>query len=259
VNFPPILGKYKKMYDTHCHLNDDIMLQDIDTILSAAARVGVDKIVVPAWDFKSSKVSIDLAKRYNGTIFASGGLHPFYVREDDDFSEFEDMAKTGDLCAIGEIGIDSHYKTEMKWQERAFKEQLDIAQKYELPVLLHSNRGYDRFFDILKDFIGIKGVMHGFTAGKEVLSRGLDMGLYVAFNGLITREKTRRAKEAASFAPLDRILLETDAPYITVEGVPQTMCRPEHLLSVAESLAAIKDISLQTVQEVTTKNSTMLF
>ena len=247
------------MFDTHCHLNDEIMLRDTDNVLAAAMRVGVKRIVVPAWNFASSRVSIDLAKRYENIILPCGGLHPFYVRADDDFSGLEDMAQSGVLRAIGEIGIDSHYETDAKWQERAFAAQLDIAQRFDLPVLLHSNRGYDRFFDILRCFASVRGVMHGFTASLEVLRTGLDMGFYVAFNGLITREKTRRAKEAAKFAPLDRVLLETDAPYITVEGIPPTKCRPEHVLDVAASLSAIKNIPLATVREVTHKNSCSLF
>jgi len=248
------------MYDTHCHLNDNILHKNIEDVVQSSLKLGVNKIVVPAWDYNSSILGVKIKHEFPANVINGAGIHPFSSENaDKDFSWLEDLAKSKHIMAIGETGIDSHYDIEIKSQRKVFEAQLDIAERYGLPVLFHANRGYNTFFETVKNFSGVKGVMHGFSASLEVMAKGLELGFYISFNGLITREKTKRAKEAAKNVPLERLLIETDAPYIAVEGISPACVCPWHVINVAKSVAVLKEIDFALIKEITSLNAEKLF
>ncbi|OPZ86070.1 MAG: putative deoxyribonuclease YjjV [bacterium ADurb.Bin429] len=224
--------------DTHCHLNDSSFDGRVAEVLARAKAGGVGQVVVPGWDEASSRRAVALAEEFP-SILPAVGLHP-WVTTEADLTWVEELASEPSVVAIGEIGLDGVVDVPLEAQLPVFRAQLTLARELNLPALIHCRRAWEPLLTCLREASGVRGVLHAFNGSVEVLRACLEMGLYVAFGGGVTRPNNRRAHRAAIAAPADRLLLETDAPAIGIEGVPPAEVEPRHIVQVLHRLAELR-------------------
>lgn len=266
------------MIDTHCHPQFLQYNKDREEMIKRALDAGVQMICVGT-DLDMSKKAIELAQRYDGpnspggeraSIWASVGLHP-NDNLGEEFNEgvYEELLKQDKVVAMGEIGLD-YYRTEkpedQKQQKDRFVQQLELAKKIGKPLILHcrdskagsTGRAYPQMADILKNgYAKNGGVVHSYTGSLEEVKQFLSLGFYLGFNGIITF--ARQYDEIIKYVPLDRILLETDAPYLTPEPHRGKRNEPAYVIEVAKKIAELQNRSVEDVAEQTTKNAVKLF
>ncbi len=224
--------------DTHCHLNSPIFAGRVGDVLARAAEAGVDTVIVPGWDRESSLQALALAAAYP-IVRPAVGLHPWFVTPAADLSWLPDLLDDPRVVAVGEIGLDWACESHPRDQEAAFRAQLQLARERDLPVLLHCGRGWDVLLACLRE-TPVRGVAHAFSGSLETLRACVQLGLHVSFAGMVTRENSRRAHAAARAVPADRLLLETDAPYMTLDGVPAEESEPAHVVQILAYVAALR-------------------
>ena len=249
--------------DTHAHLYDEAFAGEEDLAIARAVEAGTKKIIFPDIDSQTRAAMFDIADRHEGVVFPCHGLHPTSV----DAAWQEEMLKmecwlSKDIWAIGEIGMDCYWSKEfVKEQEEVFRIQLEMADKHDLPVIIHSRESTELIINILKDcrHLNLRGVFHAYSGSKETF-RELDKtgDWYIGIGGVLTYKKASIA-ETVRHIPLDRILLETDSPYLT--PVPYRGKRNEssYIPHIAARLAELTDTPLETVADTTTANATKLF
>jgi TatD DNase family protein len=249
--------------DTHCHVHFNDYELDADEVIADALNAGVTLMICVGCTLSDSKLGVKMAARHS-SIWASIGIHPheakLYVEDEKALQEFRDLASKPRVVAVGEIGLDYYYNHSSKEdQAEMLRFQLTVAQEHDLPVIFHVREAFDDFFAILDDFKGIKGVIHSFTANKATLDKCLARGLYIGLNGIMTFTKDQNQLQAAKAVPLNRLLLETDAPFLTPVPFRGTICQPKHVVSTAEFLANLRQESLEELAAATTKNALTLF
>jgi TatD DNase family protein len=258
--------------DTHCHLNLPPLADDLEGILSRAAVRGVTRVIVPAYDEVAWPAVAALAGRPN--VFAAFGLHPWVAHKVPPGGPLANFKKrlasqlSSDFSiaiaiaiAIGEIGLDT------KIQECGLAEQLPVleaqfslAVDLDLPVILHCRGAFEELLNAVNQHGGrLRGVLHAYSRGPELAERFIAAGLHIAFGGTVTRDRAKRVRQAAARLPLDKIVLETDAPSIGLDGVLPEQTEPGHVRDIAEAVAALRGESLETIAEVTTNNACRLF
>ncbi len=249
------------LIDTHCHLFMKPLCGDIDGVLKRAARKGVSAIIVPAVETSSWNEVAELSEY--PAVFPALGLHPWFAEEKLDTGVLRELLVETGSVAVGEIGLD--YKIDnpdRTTQITVFRLQLDLAAELGLPVILHCRGAFDEMLSILseKRYNGrLTGVVHAFTRGRQLADRFLGLGFYLAFGGALTRPRAKRARSSAAEVPLRKILLETDAPSIGMDGVEAEHMEPAHIARIAESLALLRGISLAEVTFETSRNAEELF
>ncbi len=250
-----------KLFDSHCHLFMEPLYADIDGVILRAAHASVTRVMVPAFDRDSFRKVIELSSRTG--ICGALGLHPWCASEGLDPEELEELLSASDVRAVGEIGLDFKIDDhDRQLQINLFRSQLQVAAELGMPVILHCRGAFDEMLDILgsTEFrCRLTGVLHAFSRGPELASRFLDLGFSLAFGGAVTRSGARRALRSAAFTPSDRILLETDAPSIGLDGVKSGDSEPAHLLRISEAMARLRDVSVQEIAELTCWNTRQLF
>jgi TatD DNase family protein len=257
-----------KIIDSHCHLQYPKYDTDRDEIIQRALDANIHMICIGT-DFETSKQGIEIAQKYEG-VWAAVGLHPNdNLHEEFDISGYEELLKMPKVVAIGEIGLDYYRTTDPKdqeFQKKRFEQQLDLGVRTNMPIVLHSrDAGKGSTGVVHADMIGIlknnlpprSGVAHSFTGTIEEARMYLDLGFYLGFNGIITF--ARQYDEMIRFIPLDRILLETDAPFLAPEPHRGQRNEPSYIIEVAKKLSEVKGVSLEEVIEKTTQNSQTLF
>lgn len=249
--------------DTHQHVHFPDYELDADEVIKAALGAGVTRMICVGCTLADSKLGVEMAARHK-SIWASIGVHPheakFYVENEKSLQELRDLAVKPKVVAIGEIGLDYYYNhSEPEEQKALFRYQLELAQEHDLPVIFHVREAFDDFFAILSDFEGIRGVVHSFTADRAILDKCLQKGLYIGLNGIMTFTKDQKQLEAAKKAPLDRLLLETDAPFLTPVPFRGTICQPKYVVDTAEFLASLRNEPLEELAAATTQNALTLF
>jgi len=247
------------LFDTHAHLNFNAYKDDVDEVIKRTLGNEVWVINVGS-QYATSKRAIEIAERYPEGVYTAIGLHPIHTNEEEyDIVKYRALAKSKRLVAIGEIGLD--FKPEYalylykERQREIFLKQLDLAKELDLPVIFHCRMAHDELIDLLKGYGAIKGVIHCFTGNQKQTEEYLKMGLYLGFNGIIF--KMDLDKVIKKF-PLDRILLETDCPYLTP---PPKVGRnePVYVKYVAEKISKIKNIEIEELKNITTQNAKRLF
>ncbi|MHB9026032.1 MAG: TatD family hydrolase [Armatimonadota bacterium] len=246
------------LIDTHCHLNSPEFAGRVPEVLGRASGAGVTEIVVPGWDGDSSRRALSMAGAYP-MLHPAIGLHPWFADTVTDLTWLTDLLDDPRLVAIGEIGLDWLAEVDHHRQEAVFRAQLAIASTHGLPVLIHCRRGWDRMLACLRDFPTVRGVLHAFSGSREVLHECLALGHYVSFAAMVTRRNSRRAQDAAREVPADRLLLETDAPYMALEGVPASEVEPAHLSRILAFLAELRGENPAALAAQTTANARELF
>ncbi len=243
------------LVDTHCHLDFPPLSEDRDGVIARARARGVTRIVHPAYDRASWNHIEHLARRPE--VFPAFGWHPWVVDEKVDREELTNWCRRCGAVAIGEIGLDFKVPdADRERQIEVFRMQLAVAVELDLPVLLHNRGAFEEMLDIIGEYNGIvKGILHAYSRGPELASRFLDLGLYLAFGGALTRSNAKRAHRSARMVPPERLLLETDAPAIALEGVPAEKVEPGHVRDILSCLAELRDESEAQLEEITTRNA----
>lgn len=256
------------IFDTHCHPQFPQYDKDRDEVLSRAGNANVSMICVGT-DLETSRSGIALAQQHKN-IWATVGLHPNdNLNERFNADEYEELLKQDKVLAMGEIGLD-YYRTqgeqEQKFQRDRFVEQLELAQKLSKPLVLHcrdskagsTGRAYPQMIDILKnEYTKNGGVVHSYTGNLNEAKEFLSLGFYLGFNGIITF--ARQYDEIVIHTPIENILLETDAPYLTPEPYRGQRNEPSYVIEVAQKLAGLKKVTLDKIINVTTQNAVNLF
>lgn len=247
--------------DTHCHLNDPSFSDRLSEVVERAKAAGVGALIVPAYDMESLPRTSQLAGLYPGVVFPAFGLHPWFVGEHADFTVIHSFIMRADAIAVGEIGLDfSAGCPPAEIQLPAFIRQLDIAAELNLPVMIHCRKAYDQLYEILKRYRGIlRGVLHSYSGGKDAMQKFIELDYYISFSGSVTRISARKYHRAAEAVPMDRILLETDAPSIATESTVASRIEPSDILEVAAKIAELRDLSPGEVGRCSTENTLRLF
>lgn len=252
-------------FDTHAHYDDKAFDADRSQILKALRPDGVDTIINCGSDLASSKRALELASDYD-FIFAAVGVHPEEVGdlEIEDISMLYTMAASGGKCvAIGEIGLDYHYKDNPSPEEQIewFVEQIELAKELELPVIIHSRDAMADTYDICRDYNAAMfgGVIHSFSGSVEMARKFIDLGFHIGIGGMVTFDNAKKLLAAVPEIPLDRILIETDCPYMA--PVPHRGKRNDsrNLRYIVERIASVKGLDPQTVAQATHDNAMKLF
>jgi TatD DNase family protein len=248
-----------ELVDTHCHLYVEPLAGRVDEVLQRARQSGVTRVIVPGDDLASWPAITALAARPG--VHAAYGLHPWVATEPLDGPQLAALLRDQRAVAVGEIGLDFAIDDPQRERQRqVLRVQLEVAVELGLPVLLHCRGAFEELIAALRPFTPrLRGVVHAFSRGPELAERLCALGLSLAFGGALTRPRAERARRSARSLPWGRILLETDAPSIGLEGVEAARVEPHHVAVVAESLAALRGEPLAAVARITTDNARSLF
>jgi TatD DNase family protein len=251
-----------EIIDTHCHLNDRSFAATLPDVLDRAKAASVNRILVPAYDMESLERTAQLGESYPGLIFPAYGLHPWFIEDRCELDRIHTLLIHGNPIAVGEIGLDFSsldYPNEER-QVQVLRAQLDMAAALGLPVMIHCRKAYDQLYGVLQAYRGIvQGVLHSYSGGVEGLDRFIELGFYISFSGSLTRRNARRYHRTAAVVPLERLLLETDAPSIATELTVASAVEPRQVIEVAEKVAEIRGLSLQEICRQSTENAMRLF
>lgn len=248
------------IFDSHAHYDDKKFNSDREWVLKHIRENGVCGVINAGCDLKSSKASIALAEKYD-FIYAAAGIHP---HEADSVSKdvllaIESMLKHEKVVALGEIGLDYHYDFSPRDKQRdVFEQQLELAQKCSVPVIIHSREAVSDTMLLLGKYKP-KGVVHCFAGSAETAKETLRLGMYIGFTGVVTFPNARKTLEVIDVTPMDRLLLETDCPYMAPVPYRGQRTTSDMIQKTAEAVAAVKGISVQTVIDQARENTIKLF
>lgn len=253
-----ILQVTDMIIDTHAHLNIDEFQDELDQVLSRAKDNDVQKIIVIGMNQKANLKGIELSK--NNDIYATVGVHPADVNEGLDIELLRNQLNNPKVVAIGEIGIDLYWvKDNLSLQIDIFKKQLNLAIELDYPVVIHMRDSANEIYDILKDYPTLRGVMHCFSGDLTSAKKFIDLGLYIGIGGPVTFKNNHLAKEVAKSIPFDRLLVETDSPYLAPVPHRGKRNEPAYTRLVVEEIAKLRDTSYENVSKQTTENASRLF
>ena len=250
------------LFDTHAHYDDESFDADRDAVLTALPEQGVGLILNPGCDVESSRKAVRYAAAYPH-VYAAVGIHPENCGgcTAGDLDAIRALAQQPKTVAIGEIGLDYYWAENppRDFQQQVLRQQLALAQELALPVIIHDREAHADTLAIVREFPGVTGVFHCFSGSPEMARELLKMGWYLGFDGPVTYKNARRAPEVAAVTPLDRMLIETDSPYMT--PVPYRGRRNDsgYVHLVAEKLAEWKGVTPEEMARVTTENGKRLF
>jgi len=246
--------------DTHCHLYYQDLRNDIPAVLNRAAKLGVNRFICVGTDIQDSRKCLELANAHE-KIYATAGVHPHDAKDTpkDYLDQICDLLKFDKMIAAGEMGLDYYRNiSEPEIQNRVFREQMELAQSLRKPVIFHNRDADADVLKVLSDFPNVTGVAHCFSSNLETAKAFLDMGYYISFAGNLTF-KNSHLPEVAKGLPLDRILVETDSPYLSPVPYRGKPNEPGRTRFVAEKLAEIHNVSLDVIAKKTSENATALF
>ena len=250
------------LFDTHAHLNDPAFDADRESLMESLASAGVGLVMNAGCSLESSRDIVAMAQRYPW-LYASVGSHPDAADEVNDsvLEEYRKLCKLSDkVKAIGEIGLDYYYEDiPREIQQRAFRAQMALAQELNMPVIVHEREAHNDGMAIVREFPKVKGVFHCYSGSAEMARQLVNMGWYIGFTGVLTFKNARKAVETAASIPLDRIVLETDCPFMAPEPFRGKCNHPGYLYRMAEKLAEIRGISVEEVHTITTENGKRLY
>ena len=250
------------LFDTHAHYDAEQFDGDRDEVLSALPLSGVGLVVNPGCDLPSSRAAVDLSRRYPH-VCAAVGYHPEncgpYVPGD--LERLRALAGRPKVVAIGEIGLDYHWEDNppRELQQEVFRAQMALAEELGLPVIVHDRDAHRDSMETVRAFPGVRGVFHCFSGSAEMARELVRLGWMISFTGVLTYKNGRRAAEAAAAVPLDRIMLETDSPYMSPVPCRGTRNDSRHLGYICRRLAEIKGVSEEECARVTAENGRRFF
>ncbi len=274
-----------ELTDTHCHIHEIVASVHHDEIeqgggpsmyerwqkagktpegvIADAKAAGVSRMICVGCTTADSELATDFVQHYDCT-WASIGIHPheaqYHINRLDLLKKFTDLATRPKVVAVGECGLDYYYNHSPKEdQEKILRFQIELALEHGLPMIFHVRNAFDDFFKIFDDYKNIRGVVHSFTATEKELAQVLERGLYVGLNGIMTFTKIDAQLAVAKAVPLERLVLETDAPFLTPAPKRNEICEPRHVRVTAEFLANLRGEALEDLAAATTANARKLF
>lgn len=268
--------------DTHCHIHEILPwddksrqeysvtakwhkggLTDPDAVIKEALEAEVTRMICVGCTVEDSQIAVDFVQS-RPECWATIGIHPHeaaaYVGDQRRLNLFANLATRPKVVAVGECGLDYYYNHSPKEvQEAILRFQMELALKHGLPMIFHIRDAFDDFWKIFDEYKGLRGVVHSFSATTKELEQALSRGLYIGLNGIMTFTKDEKQLEAAKKVPLERLLLETDAPFLTPQPDRGKICRPKHVRLTAEFLSGLRGESLREVADNSTANALALF
>lgn len=248
-------------FDTHAHYDDDCFDGDRDELLSAINSRGIDLIVNPGCDITSSQKAVEIAQKYP-FIYAGVGFHPHDSKKmtPQSLSELKDLCKNPRVVAIGEIGLDYHYdNSPRKTQRERFREQMELARKVSLPVIIHEREASRDCLEIIRDFKDVPGVFHCYSGSIETAKTIIKQGWYLSFTGVVTYKNAKKSREVIKWMPQDRLMLETDSPYLAPEPVRGRRNSSLNLPYIAEVIGSLIGKTAEEVAELAKENGKRFF
>ena len=248
------------LVDTHAHLHFDAYTGRVPEVLHQANEAGVTKILNVGVSTADSKAAVELAATYD-SVWAAVGIHPYEAQEaEQGIGYLRELAGRRKVVAIGECGLDLHKATAtLQEQERALRLQIELAQDLDLPLIFHVREAFDQFWKVTCDYGQLSGVVHSFSGGPEELHKALEAGLYVALNGIITFTQVDEQLEVAKVIPADRLLLETDAPFLSPAPRRGKVNAPASVADIAEFVATLRGESVSQLARTSTAAAEELF
>lgn len=246
------------LIDTHCHIHEPYELPIRDT-LTEAKEAGVRKMLCVGTSERSSRQAIEFANAHE-EAYAVIGVHPHDTK--DGYSDIATLAEDGGdkLVAVGEIGLDYFYThSPREVQIQALRDQIEIAMRHNLPIVFHVREAFDDFWPVFDSFEGIRGVLHSFTDSKENMLKAIEKGLYIGVNGISTFTKDEAQKDMFDSIPIERIVFETDAPFLTPAPYRGKINQPAYVRIIAEYHARRRGVSLEEITAQSTLNARTLF
>ena len=250
------------LFDTHAHMDDRAFDQDRDTLLSELPQQGIGLLMNPGCSLASSRQACALAERYD-YIYAAVGSHPDAADEvnADVLETYRILCKQNPkVKAIGEIGLDYHYEDIPRQRQlEAFRDQMALARELDLPVIVHEREAHQDGMAVVDEFPQVTGVFHCYSGSAEMAKELIKRGWYIGFTGVLTFKNARKAVEVAREIPLERIVLETDCPYMSPEPFRGRRNDPGKLYRMAQALAQIRDLPAEQVEAITFENGKRLY
>lgn len=248
-------------FDSHAHLTENCFAQDFDTVVDNMKAASVTGMMEIGFDLPSSEKAVQLAERFDW-VHAAVGSHPDDAEQVNEarIAVYRGLCRNPRVKAIGEIGLDYHYEEPgREVQKRAFRMQLALAQELSMPVVIHEREAHEDGLRILEEFPTIRGVFHCFSGSYEMAKELIKRGWYIGFTGVVTFKNARKAVETAANIPLDRILIETDCPYMAPEPFRGRRCDPSLVPYVAKKIADLRGLSPEAVAAATAENAKRCF
>lgn len=251
------------LIDSHAHLDDERFDEDRDKIIKDLTKDGISLVINPGADIASSVKAISLSEKYDN-IYAAVGVHPHEVEDmdNDTLLVLKSLAQKEKVVAIGEIGLDYYYDNSPRdLQKKWFREQIRLAKKIKLPIIVHDRDAHKDTFDIIKEEYDdtLRGVLHCYSGSLEMAKEYIKMGFYISFAGPVTFKKAKVPKEVAKEIPLENLLVETDSPYLTPEPKRGKRNEPSNVRYVAAMISQLKSVDFEKVANYTSKNAKELF
>lgn len=256
-----------KLFDSHSHLNDKKFDEDRENVIQENIKNNVTNLITAGYSVESSKKALEIAKKYE-FMYTTCGISPNDIPQTKEelWKELEEIRKMIEenkdkIVAIGEIGLDYYWNTENKdLQKIAFIEQIKIANEFNLPIVIHTREAVMDTIQILKEnIVEQKGVFHCCPQNRELIKEGLKLGFYISFAGPITFKNSKNANEMIELVPDDRLLIETDSPYLAPEPVRGKRNLPANVRFVAQKIADVKNLSIENVAKKTFENTCKIF
>ena len=248
-------------FDTHAHYDDEAFDSDREELLPKLAKDDVGLIIDPGCDVLSSRKALELAERFD-FVYAAVGLHPEELDKysPESFEEICSMARHPRCVAIGEIGLDYYWDASHKEEQKAlFRRQIELALELDKPVIVHDREAHGDCLEIVRDYPGLRGVFHCYSGSAEMAKELLKLGWYLGFDGPVTYKNARKALEVLELCPMDRMLMETDSPYLSPVPMRGKRNDSSNLKYVAEKIAQVKGISPEQAAAITLENGCRLF
>ena len=255
-----------EFFDTHTHYNDEKFKQEAEKMLKELKQNEIGSIVIPGFNIESSERAIELANKNDG-VYCSVGIHPSDIENstekiDEQICKIKDLTKNEKVVAIGEIGLDYHWVQDNKdLQKYAFKKQIELANEQKLPIIIHTRDCIQDMIDILSKEISPTepSILHCCPFNRELVKHGLEKGLHIAFGGTCTFKNSKNAEEIVNMVPDNKILIETDCPYLAPEPFRGTRNDSSNLKYIVQKLADYTKLTPEQVAEITYQNASKLF
>jgi TatD DNase family protein len=248
------------LIDSHCHLYMGSWSNNLDVLLARASENGVGKVICPGIDIESSWRSLSIAQKYKN-VYAAAGIHPHDANNasSDYLDQLRDILTQQKIVALGEIGLDYYRNiSDVESQRNVFKKQLQLAKELDLPVIIHNRNADDDIIHVIQEVSPIRGVAHCFSSDLTTAKILLDLGFYISFAGNLTYNNSG-LPEVAKEIPLDRLMVETDAPFLCPEPYRGNENEPSHVKLIAEKLAEYKGVPYASIEAATQKNTEQIF
>ena len=255
-----------KLFDTHAHCDDKRFDTEYEggtlKLIEDCFNDNIGYIINIGTNLENSRVSVELAHKFEN-LYASCGIHPsdvFYEDADKAISVIEELLKDEKSVALGEIGLDYHYEhVPRDLQMTYFRKQMDLAKKLNIPVIIHDRDAHGDCLEVIKEYPEVIGVFHSYSGSAEMVKELVKLGWYISFSGTVTFKNARVPKEACVVVPSDRLLIETDAPYLAPTPHRGTLNRSTYVQLTAEEIARLRGTTLEEIEKITTENAKRLF